>query len=111
MNTNGRTDSIDALLASHAEARIEDNGFSARVSAALPPRRTAASPWLKPALVLGATIAGAGIATFVAPIGPTLLAGFVDLTVLGNTSPAALTSLLAAISLAVSAFVLIEDAG
>ena len=111
MKTNASDDSIDALLASDAEVPIADDGFSARVVAALAARRPAASPWLKPALILGATLAGAAIATFVAPVGPTLLAGFADLAALRPDSPAAIAALLAAISLAVAAFVLVEDAG
>lgn len=111
MKINGRSDSIDALLASDAEVPIADNGFSARVVAALGVRRPAANPWLKPSLVLGATMAGAAIATFVAPVGPTLLAGFADLAALRADSPAAIAAMISAISLAVAAFVLVEDAG
>ena len=111
MTTNGRKDSIDALIAADAEVRIEDDGFSARVAAALPACHSEARPWLQPALVLGATIAGAGIATFVAPVGPTLLQGFVDLTTRGADSPAALAAVTAAISLAAVAWILVEDAG
>ena len=111
MKTNGRADSLDALLASDADVRIEDGGFSARVVAALAPRAASASAWLQPALVLGATVAGAAIATFVAPVGPTLVAGFVDLAAQRAASPAAIAALLAAISLAVAAFVLVDDAG
>ena len=111
MKTNGRSDSIDALLASDAQVPIADRGFSARVIATLGARHPAASPSLKPALVLGAATAGAAIATFVAPVGPTLLAGFTDLAALRADSPAAVAALLAAVSLAVAAFVLVEDAG
>jgi hypothetical protein len=111
MKTNGRTDSIDALLASDAELRIEDNGFTARVIASLPRRAATSNPLLQPALVLGATVTGAAIATFVAPVGPTLAAGFADLVTLQAASPAAIAALLAAISLALAAWILVDDAG
>ena len=111
MKPNGRADSIDALLACDAEVPIEDDGFSSRVVASLPRPATATSAWLQPALVLGAAIAGATIAYFAPPVGPTLAAGFADLAALRAASPAAIAALMAAVSLAVAAWVLVDDAG
>jgi hypothetical protein len=47
-------DSLDALLREN-DAYLEDGGFTARVVAALPPRRRS---WLRPVILLGATVIG-----------------------------------------------------
>jgi|ERR1017187_977194 hypothetical protein len=51
-------DPIDALLREQ-HAYIEDDGFTTRVLAALPPRRRT---WLRPILLLGATAIGSALA-------------------------------------------------
>ncbi|MGD1020834.1 MAG: hypothetical protein ABSA12_16100 [Verrucomicrobiia bacterium] len=59
MNAPEEKDPMDTLL-HEQNAYVDDNGFTARVIAALPPRRYRA--WLRPALLLGA----AAIATALA---------------------------------------------
>ena len=54
MNPPEPNDPLDALLHSPDKYR-DDHGFTARVIAALPPRRRA---WLRPALLLGAVAVG-----------------------------------------------------
>lgn len=53
MNEHPDNDPIEALLGEEP-GYIEDQGFSARVVAALPARRPLA--WLRPVLILGATV-------------------------------------------------------
>jgi len=55
MNEHSDNDPIDALLREEP-GYIEDDGFTARVVAALPARRSLA--WLRPMLILGATVLG-----------------------------------------------------
>jgi len=55
MNPSDTNDPLDALLREQNDY-IEDNGFTARVMAALPQRRPRTS--LRPALLLGATVIG-----------------------------------------------------
>lgn len=55
MNLPDNHDPLDALLREQ-NTYIEDNGFAARVLAALPPRRRRA--WLRPTLLLGVTAMG-----------------------------------------------------
>ena len=55
MNPPDTNDPLDRLL-NEQNAYIEDNGFAARVVAALPPRRRHA--WVRPTLLLGATAIG-----------------------------------------------------
>ena len=55
MNPPDTHDSLDTLLREQ-DSYIEDNGFTARVIAALPPRRRHA--WVRPTLLLGATAIG-----------------------------------------------------
>jgi len=58
MNPPETNDPLDALL--HEQDKyIEDNGFTARVVAALPRRRRA---WLRPVLLLGAVAIGSVLA-------------------------------------------------
>jgi hypothetical protein len=47
-------DPLDALLR-EGDGYVEDNGFTKQVMAALPRRRR---PWLRPAILLGATVIG-----------------------------------------------------
>ena len=59
MNEPPTDDSIDALLREEP-GYIEDQGFTARVISALPPRRRLA--WFRPALILGATLLSLALA-------------------------------------------------
>src|SRR5689334_1194084 len=58
MSQPEENDPIDVLLREQS-AHIDDNGFTGRVLAALPPRRRA---WLRPTVLLGATAVGSGLA-------------------------------------------------
>ena len=63
MNPPDTNDPLDTLLREQ-NAYIEDNGFTARVIAALPQRRRA---WFRPALLLGATAIGCVLAIWWLP--------------------------------------------
>jgi hypothetical protein len=58
MNQPEDKDPLDVLLREQP-TYIEDDGFTARVLAALPPRRRT---WLRPILLLGATAIGSALA-------------------------------------------------
>lgn len=55
MNPPETNDPLDALLREN-DAYVEDHGFTARVLTTLPPRRRRS--WLRPAILLGATLIG-----------------------------------------------------
>ena len=63
MNQPETNDPLDALLREQ-DKYIEDNGFTARVVAALPRRRRA---WLCPTILLGATAIGSVLAIWLLP--------------------------------------------
>ena len=65
MNPPETNDPLDAWLREQ-EKYIEDNGFTARVVAALPRRRRA---WLRPVLLLGAVAIGSVLAVLWLPWG------------------------------------------
>jgi hypothetical protein len=65
MNPPETNDPLDALLREQ-DKYIEDNGFTARVVAALPRRRRA---WLRPVLLLGAVAIGSVLAVCWLPWG------------------------------------------
>jgi hypothetical protein len=100
---------LEQLLGDDARTPIADNGFSARVMAALPGRARAPSPWLKPALVFGSAAIGSVAAALLAPGSASLLQGFADLVQLGTLTPAAITALAMAGALLASALVLAID--
>ena len=58
MNQPEENDPIDVLLREQ-NAHLDDDGFTGRVLAALPPRRR---EWLRPAVLLGATGIGSALA-------------------------------------------------
>lgn len=104
-------DKLDRLLrADAAREAIEDDGFTARVVAALPPRRAAvARPWITTALVAGSAALGSALAFAFAPEGPGLLQGYVDLIHQRTATPAAIASIAVMGALALSALVLAVD--
>jgi hypothetical protein len=59
MSQPEENDPIDVLLREQ-NAHIDDNGFTARVLTALPPRRRV---WLRPTILLGATAIGSALAS------------------------------------------------
>ena len=58
MSPPEENDPIDVLLREQ-NTHVENNGFTTRVLAALPPRRRV---WLRPAVLLGATAIGSALA-------------------------------------------------
>jgi hypothetical protein len=102
-------DDIDKLLRDDARARLPDNGFSARVLTALPPRAPARRAWLRPALVFGSAALGSVLAVVLAPAGGSLLQGFADLVQLRGFTPAAITAVAIGGALLASALVLAVD--
>jgi len=69
-NVPEANDPLDALLR-EADVYIPDNGFTARVVAALPRRRR--HSWLRLGVLSVATLAGAGLAAWQLPSGSALL--------------------------------------
>ena len=59
MNQPEENDPIDVLLREQ-NTHVENDGFTKRVLAALPPRRRA---WLRPTVLLGATVIGSALAS------------------------------------------------
>jgi hypothetical protein len=108
MTTTHTDDSLERLLIADAGRKLDDDGFSRRVMAALPPARR--RPFLQPILVLGSTALGCAMATFIAPVGPAIVQGFADLAGGRPLTPAALTALVAALAIAATAWVLASDA-
>ena len=105
------TDRLDRLLrADAARDAVDDDGFTERVVAALPPRPAAAPrPWLTTALVAGSAALGSALAFALAPEGPGLLQGYVDLVHQRAATPAAIMSIAVMGALALSALVLAVD--
>jgi hypothetical protein len=97
---------IDRVLRDDARAILPDNGFSARVIGALPPRAPAQSGWLTPALVFGSAALGSVLAIALAPAGSSVLQGFADLVQLRALTPAAITAAAMGVALLASALVL-----
>ena len=100
-------DKIDRLLRADARQEIPEDGFTARVMGALPPR--ALHRWLKPLLVLGSAALGSALAVLLAPAQINVVQGFLDLALMrGLTLPGA-AGLGMAAALLVSAIVLVAD--
>jgi hypothetical protein len=81
MNPPDTNDPLDTLLREQ-NPYLEDNGFTARVIAALPPRRRA---WLRPSVLLGAVALGYFLALLWVPwplLNPSALLAFNGQTLL-----------------------------
>ena len=106
-------DRLDRLLRRDARAVIDDEGFSARVMAALPPpspaRSAARRPWLTPVIVLASTALGSALAWLFAPDGVNAAQGMVDLASLRGLTPAAIAMLGMTITLLIAAIVIAVD--
>ena len=96
---------IDRLLRDDARGALPDDGFTARVMAALPAPAALPRAWLQPALVFGSAALGCVLAVALAP-GGSLLQGFADLTQLRALTPGALTAIAFGGALLASALVL-----
>lgn len=66
MNDPEDNDPLETLLREHTQS-IEDDGFTARVLAALPGRRS--RTWLRPVCLLGATVLSLGLMIWWLPEG------------------------------------------
>ena len=97
---------LDKLLRHDAHLELADDGFTARVAAALPARAPRERAWLKPALVMGSAAIGSALAVALSPQGAALLAGFQDLMYLRTASQGAVAGLALCGALLVSALVL-----
>ena len=106
----GLDDKLDRLLRDAARRTIGEEGFTARVMAALPAPAPIRHAWLKPALVLGSVALGSVLAVFFAPAGASVMQGFVDLAQMRGLTPSAITGLAMSAALLVSAIVLAADA-
>jgi len=102
-------DKLERLLRDAARQAIDDEGFTARVMAALPVPAPRLHPWLKPALVLGSVALGSVLAALFAPAGVNVMQGFVDLAQMRGLTPPAITGLAMSAALLVSAIVLAAD--
>jgi len=106
--TNETTrDDLESRLLAELRREIADAGFTARVSAALPPEPRRFD-WAFP-LVAAAALAGCAIATFAVPVGPAILEGLRDLAAARALTPAAIGTLAAVASLAAAGAVVAAD--
>jgi len=96
---------IDRVLREDARIPLPDEGFSARVLAALP-ARARPRPWLHSVLVFGSAGLGSLLAVVFAPAGASVLQGFADLTQLHLNTPGAFTAIAFGGALLASAVVL-----
>ncbi len=97
---------LERRLRDDARAAIADDGFSARVLRALPPRRPASRFPLQSLWVLGSAVLGSVLAMVLAPAGASPLQGFSDLAQLRGLTPAAIGGLAVGGALLLSAIVL-----
>ena len=97
--------SLETLMRSAAAEPVADNGFSARVQAALPAAAPRFVLW-KPLLNVGATLLGCLLAAIFAPAGASLAAGFQDLAAAHFLTPSAVTALATATVLMVGGAIL-----
>ncbi len=103
-------DKLERLLRRDARSDLADDGFTARVIAALPAREGAVHhAWLKPALVLGSAALGSALAFALAPAGVDVAQGFLALATSRALTPAALGGLVLSGALVVCAIVLALD--
>lgn len=107
MKTEPARDDLEFHLLAELRREIPDEGFTARVSAALPraPRR---GDWTFP-LVATAALAGCAIATFLVPVGPAMLEGLRDLAAARTLTPAAIGALAAMAAFAATGAVVAAD--
>jgi len=108
MSDHRNDDWLDRILRDDARIALEDTGFTDRVLGALPASYEPPSPWMKPMLVIGSTALGGLLATFIAPIGPTVIEGAAELARLQFT-PAVGALLAMTATLIVAGWVLAED--
>ena len=109
MNESG-FDKLERLLRRDGERALPDEGFTARVMAALPARaQTVHHAWLGPALILGSAALGSALAVVFAPAGTNVVQGFVDLALSHRLTPAALAGVGMSAALFLSAIVLVLD--
>jgi hypothetical protein len=106
MNEDPR-DTLESLLVAELRREISDDGFSARVAAALPPAPPPRD-WTLP-LIAAAALAGCAVATFLVPVGPALLEGLRDLAAWRSLTPAALGTLAAVGALGATGAVVAAD--
>lgn len=97
---------LDRQLRDDARRTLADDGFTSRVMGALPP---APRLWLRPALILGSTALGGGLAAALSPVGPTILEGLRELSRFDGFTSELATLLAMTLTLAVSGYVLMED--
>ena len=97
---------IERLLRHDARVQLPDDGFAARVMAALPLKASRERPWLRPALVMGSALAGCVLAIAFSPQAASLVDGFQDLMYLRTGSAAAIGGLAMCGALLLSALVL-----
>lgn len=101
---------LEHILLDDARVTIPDDGFTRRVTTALPAHAASRRSWLTPVLVLGSTALGSVLAVAFAPHGLSIAQGFVDLAGLRGLTPAALAALGMGLALLLPALVLaLED--
>jgi hypothetical protein len=93
MNEPEPNDPLDALLRDQA-TYVDDHGFTRRVLAALPRRRSSA---LRPAIVLGATALACALTVWGFPTGDILALARLDFSAITDTSVSAVAAALIAI--------------
>ncbi|MFZ3323391.1 MAG: hypothetical protein WA190_13540 [Usitatibacter sp.] len=103
------TDKLDRILRRDAADSLADEGFTARVMAALPVARPRRRVGLDPMLVLGSAALGSLLAVAFAPAEANVLQGMIDIYQHHSLTPAAYASLGMSAILLVSALLLARD--
>ena len=100
---------LERLLRDDARIAVPDDGFAARVIAALPRKAHSPPAWLRPALVIFSGLLGSALALLFAPGDYSLLQGFADVARLHFFTPAAIMGIGMGVALLVSALVLATE--
>jgi len=101
-------DPLERLLREDARRDLPEDGFCRAVAGRLP-RPRPSRPWLRPVLVVGSAAIGAALAWWLAPTGPSVAQGFVDLARLHALTPSAMFALGLALTTTVIAVVLADE--
>jgi hypothetical protein len=103
------SDRLEEILRNDAQLALRDDGFTARVTGALPAPAPRSRRWLQPALILGSALAGSVLAAMLAPVDANVAQGFMDLAQLKGFTPAAIAGIAMAAVLLISAVVLAAE--
>jgi hypothetical protein len=103
-------DPVERGLRDDAARHLDDDGFTAKVMAGLPEKRAARPAWLRPAILLTGTAAGALLAAILLPTEESVVRGAFDLATGAGLTPAAMVAIAASGLVAVIAAVTANSA-